>query len=103
MSAERAEFVAADQHQLGVDPQLPEFCEQRVGGIGFVGQADLDVLGVARDLRVFETPSATAISLASSATATMPVDPGVAQAMLNRDEQLVDSWLSEGPPTRAGG
>ena len=89
MSPSGAELVAADQGQLGVDPQLPEFCEQRVGGIGLVGQPDLDVLGVARDLRVFETFGDCDLAR-ELRDCDQAVDSGVAQPVLDGDEQLVD-------------
>ena len=54
-AAERPELVAGDEDDTGTDPAAAELVEQPARRVGLVGQADLDVLGVARDSRVEQT------------------------------------------------
>ena len=53
-TAERSELIAHDQDLLGGHAALPQMLEVPAGGVGLVGEADLDVLGVARHTRVRE-------------------------------------------------
>ena len=54
-AAEGPELVAGDEDDTGTDPAAAELVEEPARGVGLVGQADLDVLGVARDSRVEQT------------------------------------------------
>lgn len=50
-AAERAELVPGDEHEAGRDTRAPQLLVDPPRGVGLVGDADLDVLHVARDAR----------------------------------------------------
>jgi hypothetical protein len=53
-ASEWAELVARDQHLAGSNAAVPELVHGPAGGVGLVGEADLQVLGVACDARIGE-------------------------------------------------
>ena len=101
-AAERPELVADDQDLLGRDAAPPQMREVPAGGVGLVGQADLDVLGVARHTRVRE-PGLGAAASPSSTAAAQPVEPMLAQPRFHRREQLADPRLRRVRPLRLSG
>ena len=90
--AERPELVAGDEDGAGRDPAPCQLVEQPVRGVGLVRQADLDVLGVARDPRIGQPRVASRGSRELDRLAE-PAEAGRIETGLDRVQQLGDAGL----------
>ena len=83
------------------DPAAAELVEEPVRGVGLVRQADLDVLGVARDPRV-EQPRFARRGPRELDRLAEPAEAGRIETGLDRVEQLGDAGLRRILPLRLG-
>ena len=74
-AAERPELVAGDEDEAGPDPAALQLRERPAGGIGLVGEPDLDVLGVARHAGIGKPGSARRPRAPTSTASPRPASP----------------------------
>ncbi len=86
----------------GAMPRAPQMREAPAGGVGLVGEADLDVLGVARHTCVGQPGLGRGASPELDRRA-QPVEPVLAQPRLRRPRAARRCAPSADPPTRASG
>ena len=92
LAAERAHLVAAHEHLLGRHAERREPGEDLTGGVGLVGQPDLDVLRVRRHARVVEA-RAMSFRTRQLAHLVQRVDADRAQTGERGGQQLGDPRL----------
>ena len=97
--SDRAELVTAEEYGVRADAKTRELLEQPVRRVRLVGEADLDVLHVARHARIAET-GVPRRRFGERCDDGQPVESRSRQPALDRGEQLVDPSLWRVHPFR---